>query len=821
VPSSYRLPDPLTTLIGRKAETRRITELLGRSGVRHVTLCGAGGIGKTRIALRVAEMVANDFDEGVLFVDLSPLSDPGRVAPSIAASLELPASTNDVEATLIEQLADRNLLIVLDNFEHLMAAAPLVPRLAGACPGVVFLVTSREKLGAYGEQVVEIEPMSLPDPNLPVSVAAVSASEAVHLFAARAAEAQSGFSLTDDNAGSVVSICRRLNGLPLAIELAAARIAHLPPQAIDANFERLLPLLEGGRRDLPARLRTMREAIHWGYELLSAEEQSLFCRLSVFAGGCSIEAATAVGLAASTSANGEVDTLRLLSSLVDKSMLKREDKSEREPRYAMLEPIREFGLEQLAIEEHEFETRRAHADYFLSLSEKIGPELRSGDPGPWLRQLDSEIDNFRAALDWLLKTAPPGDTAAIKLCNGSAHFWLWRGHTTEARRWLELGVERAGSTVSQETAVAFLQLGHLGYGNAADSYANYERSLAIYRKLDHQRGIAGLLSCLGMTAELMGNYDDARRRLKESRSLFDELSDRHGIAQASYHLGTLASRMGEYARSQEFLETARGEWEQLGDEANVAFAIAELGRLYRLQRRVDEAADLLRWSLSRLERIGIKHGQALLCYELGEVALLRGTLARASDEFRESMRIFRELNLVEVALADSIEGMARIALATKQPETALMLFSSVIAWRNATGYRSSPAEERQRYAGLRSIQKALGNARYDTIWIRGKLLQLTEARDIATAIDTPSSEIQPALAPRDLPGDEPLTAREGTVLCLVANGLSNQQIADHLAIEIRTVTTHLSRIFGKLGVSSRTHAAALAFRHGFCVDADR
>ncbi|CAN5695815.1 hypothetical protein BH09CHL1_BH09CHL1_16830 [soil metagenome] len=704
MPGPNHFPDPITALIGRKTETRQIAELLGRSGVRHVTLCGAGGIGKTRIALRVAEMVANDFDDGTIFVDLSPLSDPGRVAPGIVAALDLPVTTNDVEAALIEHLAERNLLIVLDNFEHLMTSAPLVPRLASACPGVVFLVTSREKLVTYGEQVVDIEPMSLPDPNLPISAEAISASEAVHLFAERAAEAQSGFSLTDDNAESVVSICRRLNGLPLAIELAAARIAHLPPQAIDANFERLLPLLEGGRRDLPARLRTMREAIRWGYELLSAEEQSLFCRLSVFAGGCSIEAASAVGLVASN----DINALRLLSSLVDKSMLKREDRSERESRYAMLEPIREFGLEQLTLNEQEAGARNAHAAYFLNLSEKIGPELRSGDPGPWLRQLESEIDNFRAALDWLLKTSPPGDTAAVKLCNGLAHFWLWRGHTTEAKRWLDRGVERAGGSVSIETAAAFMQLGHLGYGNAADSYANYERSLEIFRKLDHDRGIAGLLSCLGMTAELMGNYDDARRRLRESFSRFEELGDRNGTALASFHLGTLASRIGEYANALELLETARGEWEQLGDEANVAFAIGELGRLYRLQRRAVEAEDLLNWSLARLQRADIVHGQALLHYELGEVALVRGALTRASAEFREVIRIFQASNLVEVTLADSIEALARIAWSWKQPETALTLFSSVIAWRSSSEYRSTPAAESQRATNLRSIPQNPG-----------------------------------------------------------------------------------------------------------------
>lgn len=816
-------PEPLTSLVGRDPEIRQIAALLSRPETRHLTLSGPGGIGKTRLALRIAQSVGDDFPDGVSFIDLSSLSDPSLVAHAIATGLGL-ASTEPVEEALSNHFADQAALLILDNFEHLLPAAALVPRLAAACPDLVILVTSRERLGTSGEQVLAIEPLPLPRPSASPTVSQVIGSPAVQLFVERATAARSDFTLTDDNAADVAAICRRLDGIPLGIELAAARVSHLTPASISTHVGRLLPLLVGGGLDLPARLRTMSDAVRWSYELLAPDEQALFRRLSVFTGGCTIAAATEVGMSGQTSLptgepSLEMTTILRLASLADKNLLRLKDGAGAESRYTMLEPVREFGLAQLAPQGEEAATRRAHATYLLAFAERIRPMLRDRDPATWIRHLNDELDNFRGALRWLLDqdTNEAGELA-LKLCNQLADFWIWRGNWAEAKTWLTRALGQAGDSVSETVAEAYLNLGHVEVGSAEESFRCYERSLAISRQLDHQRGIVALLSCLGMTAEQMGRYAEARAYLEECLSRSEQQEDEYGIAQASFHLGVVAGRLGKIEAGKDHLDRARGLWEQFGDVASTAFTIIELGRLYRLQGRLDEAADLLDWSLARLEQAGISHAQGPAHYELGEVALLRPDIPHAAREFRLALQLLREANIIHACFASSVDSLARILRERRQPEPAVQAFAAIEAWQQRTGFRGAPSEEQARQRALDDSRRLLGDQRFTVMWERGRRSSLTAAAELVLAIEIPAGAAPRAAARRatsEIPADR-LTKQELRVLCLVVEGLSNQQLADRLSITVRTAANHVTNILGKFSVDNRTQAAAIAFRNEFC-----
>ncbi|MDQ3692144.1 MAG: LuxR C-terminal-related transcriptional regulator [Chloroflexota bacterium] len=822
------LPEPLTSLVGREPEVRRIVDLLGRPETRHLTLCGAGGIGKTRLALRVGQSVGDDFPDGVSFIDLSPVTDPALVATTIGHGLGLTlAGPEPVLDAVAAHFADLCALLILDNFEHLMPAATVVPHLALACPDLAILVTSRERLGTSGERVLTIDPLALPDPDPAATAARVSGSPAVRLFVERATAAQPDFALTDENATDVATICRRVDGMPLGIELVAARVAHLSPKAIATHVEHLLPLMAGSAPDLPIRLRTMSDAVRWSYDLLEPEEQALFRRLSVFAGGCTIEAATEVCIrrfepgdagdgqrldAQST----EISTILRLASLVDKSLLRFNDRDGTESRYTMLEPVREFGLSQLASMDQEAETRLAHAEYLLTLAERLRVELRDPEPGLWINRLEAEQANFRAALHWLLQSDQADPPLALKICNELAHFWLLRGRLVEARSWLPRAVTQAGDTNSFDVAGAYLLLGHFSQDDARSAYHLYQRSLALFRELEHSRGIAGALSCLGKMAAAMGNYTEASTDLEESLDRYRLMDDSAGIGQVSAELGILMGRIGNLSGAKEYLDTARGLQEQLGDASYVAFVIMELGRIYRFEGRLEEATDLLEWSLTRLERTKIKLGQDSIYSELGEVALLRGDVPLAIRHFQSALRLQKQTPTLDTRHADAIDGLARILLRLQKSELAVQALIAIEMWQNATGFRSSPQDEANRAQVLDAARRALGDKRFNQARERGRRTTLFDAADLVSAIELPAEAPKTVVPRRTMPIVGHLTRQEQRVLCLIANGLSNQQVADSLSITIRTAANHVTNILGKFSVENRTQAAAIAMRHDFC-----
>jgi len=462
------LPIQPTPLLGREREVAEIADLLRREDVRLLTLTGTGGTGKTRLALQSAAELIDEFEDGVFFVALAPISDPELVASTLAEALSVSESAGrPLKEDLRNYLSNRELLLVLDNFEQVVDAAPLVGELLSGCPGLKALTTSRISLRIYGEHEYAVSPLEMPDPMHLPPIETLRQYEAIRFFTERARAANAHFSLTNENATVVAEICARLDGLPLAIELAAARIKLLSPQAMCSRLGNPLRFLTGGARDLPERQRTLRGAIAWSHALLDEGEQALFARLSVFSGGCVLDAVEAV-----CEAEGDlfVDVLEGLSSLLDKSLLRQEEMVEEEPRFVMLETIREYARERLEVSGEAEEIRRLHAEYFVALAEQGASEQQGPEEAAWLERLDLEHDNMRAALSWMLESEEAG--AGLRLSGALWRFWWMRGHYSEGRRWLEEALAKDG----RASAVRAKALEAVGW--LADDQGDIDRAVA-------------------------------------------------------------------------------------------------------------------------------------------------------------------------------------------------------------------------------------------------------------------------------------------------------------------------------------------------------
>ncbi len=456
----HNLPAQPSALLGRESEVAATRALLEQEGARIVTLTGPGGTGKTRLGLQVGAELVEAFTDGVWFVPLAAIADPALVIPAIAQPLgvrEIPGEP--LLTTLQEYLRNKHALLLLDNFEHLTAAAAAVSALLAACPGVQVLVTSREPLRITGERELPVSPLALPDPRQArgLSPGALLDYSAIRLFVERAQAVKPDFTLTEATAADVIAICRRLDGLPLAIELAAARVRILPPSQLLNRLDTRLKVLTGGNRDLPARQQTLRAAIEWSHELLDPGEQALFAHLAVFSGGCTFEAAEAVCGAAGAL---QLDVLDGLDSLTQKSLLRPEDGADGETRFTMLETIREYGLERLDATGHAETVRRAHADYFVTLAEAAEPQLTGADQVDWLNRLGAEHDNFRSAMGWLEQ----GSEIETRLRIAAAlwRFWWMRGHLAEGRGWLERALAEASQSAAHPPRKCAQQRRHPG-----------------------------------------------------------------------------------------------------------------------------------------------------------------------------------------------------------------------------------------------------------------------------------------------------------------------------------------------------------------------
>jgi predicted ATPase len=660
-------------LIGREREEAAVVQLLRSGSARLLTLVGTGGVGKTRLALAVAASLRGAYDDGAAFVDLSALRDPALVAPTVARALGLRAEgAQDARDLLLAYLHERSLLLVLDNFEQVAAAAPLVADLIAHCAHLALLVTSRAALHLRAEQIFPVQPLSTPDPHAAL-VEEMAGYAAVRLFVARARAVKPDFGLDTHNLAQVAQICRRLDGVPLAIELAAARVTLLPPAALLARLELRLGLLTGGARDLPDRQRTMRSTIGWSYELLGTAEQTLFQRLAVFAGGCTLEAADAV-----CNLDGMLDTLTALDNLRDQSLLHRAH-VEAEPhglRIVMLETIRDYALERLAAGGELEEVRRAHALYYLRLAEESESELHGPAEGNWLDRLEREHDNLRAALAWSLQPDPSGQMAERRLAGlrlGAAlgEFWHTRGHVAEGRTWLEpllapglVGESADEMTVWERalTAAAWLAQAHEDFTRAA---VLFEESVARRRaRVGQDAGLTDLLINTALIAVVNGDYHRAADLLEESLAMHRAMNNREGIGRGGlglslFRFGMVLRTRGDFARAIALYDECLALHRDLGDREGMAIALLGRADIARDQGDVALVHHYCTQSLAIFGDLDVQWGRGFALNNLALAACLQRDPDLALSLAEESARIFRTLGAGN-SLGEALTTLARV-----------------------------------------------------------------------------------------------------------------------------------------------------------------
>ncbi len=803
--------------MGRDHEIAEVKRQL--STQRLLTLTGPGGAGKTRLALQVAAGLLAEFEDGVWFAELASLADPVFVPQALASIVGV---SEQPGRALIGALTDHFLhlhsLVLLDNCEHLIGAcAQLADTLLKACPDLWILATSREILDIPGEAVFVVPPLSLPKPQPrrnpasgPDAVPAYDGSEAVRLFVERAAIVSPSFELTADNGIWVAEICHRLDGMPLAIELAAARVRALSVQQIAGYLDDRFHLLTGGSRTAPPRHQTLAAALDWSYALLSEVEQKVLHRLSVFAGGWMLEAAEAVCAGDGVEA---AEVLDALSHLIDKSLVVA-DRHDDEIRYHLLETIRQYGREKLVQAGEGDGIRDKHLSYYLQWAEKAREYLGRPEQFAWINRFEAEHDNIRAALEWSLVRGD-GALEVMRLTSATSDFWQLRGYLTEGRMWLSAALAHKGaqqSTLTRAQALYHTSMLAFYQSDYAVVRTLAEQSLAISRDLGAagRWGVANALEMLAEVATETGDYSAAPALYEQALAIFKELEDWAGVAVVLKMLGWGAMRTGDYEQAQSRFEQALVACRQSGDLHQIISALAGLGELAIRRGQYDRAGDLLRESLESSRRSGEKWSIAIALGSLGWAALLQG-------DFKEMRRLLGESLNVRMQTSDRggiawcLEKLAEADNLQSRFRPAAIIFGAASALRSSVGSVMDAADRPAYERTISIIRTNLGEETFTAAWEEGRALTVEVAVDYAL-----SEPVLPAAQSAQAVKEEfgGLTRREREVAVLIAQGNSNREIARAMTVGVKTVETYVTRMLGKLGFNSRVQIATWTIQKG-------
>jgi predicted ATPase/DNA-binding CsgD family transcriptional regulator len=865
-PGHSTLPVPLTSFLGREREVAALAALLRQTSVRLVTLIGTGGVGKTRLALQVAAEGGDAFANGVCFVSLAPVSDPELVMPAVAKALGLwEALDRSLLDHVRDYLQEQHLLLLLDNFEHVAAASPQLAALLVSCPHLHLLVTSRAALHLSGEYEFPVPPLPMPDLTQLPEQQALAQVAAVRLFVERAHAIQPAFELTQANARTIAEICVRLDGLPLAIELAAARSKLLPPQALLHRLSHRFDLLTGGPGDLPTRQQTLRNTLQWSYDLLTEPERRLFRWLSIFVGGGTLQAAETVCQASQEDGIQASSVLDGVASLLDKSFVQQTEQEGEEPRLLMLETIRVFGLERLQAHCEWEAAREAHAAYHLRLVEEAHRHLFGVEAARWFERVEQAYPNLRAALQWALEDGDEETGSvrrietAVRLVSVLWRFWSIRGYMSEGRAFLECvlaGSEKSRDTIRLKVLTAAVTLGLyqedvaweerlceellplsqrlsdrqaqgialLGLAGVAllhrrepgRARALAEQAKAAFSARDETWMAASACLLLARVCNVQGEVARSQHHLEEGLALYRALGYAGDIAWPLIYLARNAMKQGEQTRARALLQEAIGLCQQVGNKWGLAHALGFFGQLMLERGDLVSACALLTESLQLKQETGNRHSVAHSLFHLATAVVLQGDIAQARTLYEQSLAFAIALGHWEL-VASCLQGLAVALTAQAQPLAAARLWGAAetLLQHSATTLPRVLRASVERAQARARMQ--LGDEVFAQALAEGHTMTAEQALAWQPAIppqeahlstlSSPTAPTRPASSPAGL------TTREVEVLRLVAQGLTDAQVAQRLVISPRTVTTHLSSIYNKLSINSRAAAVRFAAEH--------